>query len=123
MAKIQVDFDSSNLQRGLSTFGRDVNRKVAAVMDYNAGYATGWLKKNAPWTDDTSAARTGLNALPFHFGTQHELLMSYTVYYGIWLEVANSGKYAVITPAMRIVGNKIMGDMQKLIDSIVKGFS
>ena len=123
MAKITVDFDTKNLQRNVSDFGKDVNRKVAAVMDYNAGYTTGWLKKNAPWTDDTSAARTGLSTLPFHFGTQHELLMAYSVNYGIWLEVANSGKYAVITPALRIVGQKIMGDMQKLIDSIIKGFS
>lgn len=120
MAKIQVDFDGSNLQRNLSTFGKRVNDRVATVINYNASYTTGWMKRNAPWTDNTSAARTGLVTLPFHFGTQHELLMAYSVYYGIWLEVANSGKYAVITPAMRIVGQKVMGDMQMLINSIIR---
>lgn len=119
MAKITVDFDDRNLRKNLSTVSSRINRNVSAVMDYNAGYTTSWLKSNAPWTDDTSAARTGLVTLPFNFGTQHELLMAYSVSYGIWLEVANSGRYAVITPAMRIVGEKIMRDMQTLIDSML----
>lgn len=119
MGKIKIDFDDRDLKRNLTTFGSKVNRNISAVMDYNAGYTTGWLKANAPWTDDTSAARTGLVTLPFNVGTQHELLMAYSVSYGIWLEIANSGRYAVITPAMRIVGAKIMRDMQMLIDSMV----
>ena len=119
MARVKVDFDDSNLQRNLRTFSSRVNNRISAVMDYNAGYTTSWLKSNAPWTDDTAAARTGLVALPFNVGTQHELLMAYSVSYGIWLEIANSGRYAVITPAMRIVGEKIMRDMQSLIDSMV----
>lgn len=121
MARIKVDFDDSNLRKNVKSFSDRLNRNVAATMDYNAGYATRWLKTNAPWTDDTSAARTGLVALPFSIGTTHELLMAYSVSYGIWLEVANSGKYAVITPAMRIVGAKIMNDMQNLIDSMTRG--
>ncbi len=116
MGKIKVDFDKSNLNRNLERFGDRLNRQVAAVIDYNAAYTTGWLKANAPWTDRTSAARTGLVALPFSQASQHEILMAYSVYYGIWLEVANSGRYAVITPAMRIVGEKVMRDMQMLID-------
>jgi hypothetical protein len=119
VAKIKIDFDDRQLKRNLTTFSNKVNRNIAAVMDYNAAYTTGWLKANAPWTDDTSAARTGLVTLPFSFGTQHELLMAYSVSYGIWLEIANSGRYAVITPAMRIVGEKIMRDMQMLIDSMI----
>lgn len=119
MAKIKIDFDDRNLKRNLKDFDTKMNAKIGAVMQYNAAYATGWLKQNAPWTDRTSAARTGLVTIPMSMGNSHELLMAYSVYYGIWLEVANSGRYAVITPAMRIVGNKVMGDMQMLIDGVV----
>ena len=119
MARVTVDFNSKDLKRNLTTFGDKVNRSVAATMDYNAAYATSWLKSNAPWSDDTGAARSGLVALPFNVGKAHELIMAYSVTYGIWLEVANSGRYAVITPAMRVVGEKIMQDMQMLIDSMV----
>ena len=121
MAKIKVEFDDAKLRNNLRSFGNQLNRNVAATMDYNAGYATGWLKANAPWTDDTAAARTGLVALPFSVGKSHEILMAYSVTYGIWLEVANSGRYAVISPAMRIVGAKVMQDLQNLIDKMTEG--
>lgn len=118
MGSISVTFDDKNLKSNLKTFRSRMNARVAGIMQYNAPYTTGWLKQNAPWTDRTSAARTGLTTVAFTMGTTHELLMAYSVYYGIWLEVANSGRYAVITPAMRIVGKKVMDDMQMLIDSM-----
>lgn len=119
MAKIKFTFQKkSPLEKNLKEFKRKVNNQISAVMDYNAAYATGWLKQNAPWTDRTSAARTGLVALSNASGNSHEILMAYSVYYGIWLEVANSGKYAVITPGMRIIGKKVMDDMQSLLNSL-----
>ncbi len=121
MAKITVDFDAKELKKKVASFHKEVNNRIATTMAYEAGYTTGWLKQNAPWTDDTGAARTGIMAMSMSSGTRHEILMAYSVYYGIWLEVANSGKYAVITPAMRIVGEKIMNDMTILIKSIFQG--
>lgn len=117
MAKIQVQFDDKNLRKQLKTFENDLNRKVIGLMNYESAYTVGWLKTNAPWNDDTGAARSGLNTMYFNKGTNHEILMSYSVYYGIWLEVAHSGQWAIITPAMRIVGAKIMNDIQKLINA------
>jgi hypothetical protein len=118
MARVKIDFNNAQLRNNIESFSSKLNANVAAVMDYNAGYATGWLKSNAPWHDDTGAARSGLVAVPFNSGKIHELLMAYSVTYGIWLEIANSGRYAVITPAMRSVGAKIMQDMQHLIDNM-----
>lgn len=121
MGKISIEVDFKDLKRNIPAFSKKVNRNVALLMDYNAGYTTGWMKQNAPWTDDTAAARTGLTTIPLHLGTTHQLLMAYSVNYGIWLEVANSGKYAIITPAMRIVGEKIMRDMQQLLYGMFGG--
>lgn len=115
MAKIRVDFNDKDLRTNLKTFGSRMNRNISALMEYESAYTTGWMKQNAPWHDNTAAARTGLNTISFNFGNTHELVMSYSVYYGIWLEVAHSGRWAVITPAMRIVGAKIMKDIQDLI--------
>lgn len=121
MAKITVEFNSRNLSKSIKAIDNKVNQRIATVMQYEAAYTVGWLKKNAPWTDDTAAARTGLTAIALSRGRTHEILMAYSVYYGIWLEVANSGRYAVITPAMRIVGEKVMSDMKGLILGIIKG--
>jgi hypothetical protein len=112
VAKISVTYDDSSLRSNVHRFNNKLQRSIDAVVDYDAAYATNYLKTNAPWHDDTGAARSGLVAIPSHFGSTQEILMAYSVTYGIWLEVANSGKYAVITPAMRVIGNKLMSDIQ-----------
>ena len=121
MARIKAEFDDANLSKRLRTFAGRVNRQVGVLMNYEAGYAESWLKTNAPWHDDTGAARSGLKTMAFSQGNKHEILMSYSVYYGIWLEVAHSGKWAVIVPGMRIIGNKVMNDIQALIVASARG--
>lgn len=116
MARVQVEFDDGNLRRNLRRFGDRLNRHVSTLFQYNADYTTSWLKSNAPWHDDTGAARSGLVAVAHSSGKSHELLMAYSVTYGIWLEIAHSGQWAIITPAMRIIGNKIMSDLRGLLD-------
>lgn len=121
MAKITAKLNDKNLRKNLRDFSDTMNRRVGALMEYNAAYTTGWLKQNAPWHDNTGAARSGLVAVATSSNRSHEILMAYSVYYGIWLEVAHSGQWAVITPAMRIVGQKVMADMQALINATTRG--
>ena len=118
MAKVRFEYDAKKLNNNVRNFDRKLNRAMSGLFDYNALYATGWLKEHAPWHDDTGAARSGLVALANNGRNAHELLMAYSVTYGIWLEVAHSGQWAVITPAMRIVGNKIMDDIRTLLRAI-----
>lgn len=120
MVSVEVDFDGKRLGNNLRNFDDRLRRNVSAVVDYEAAYATTWLKHNARWTDRTGAARSGLMALPNHGKTYEEIIMRYSVYYGIWLEVAHDRKYAVITPAIRIIGAKLMQDLQHLIDRMPK---
>jgi hypothetical protein len=117
MAKVSFDYDARALHVNLRNFDRNMERRVDAVMDYEAAYATTWLKTHAPWTDRTGAARAGLIAIANKLGPgSYELLMSYSVHYGIWLEIANSGRYAVIGPGMKVIGDKLMRDLAHLID-------
>lgn len=116
MAKVSIDYDDSQLRNGIRQFDRRLNRAVGLTVDRRAMGTIGWLRTNARWTDNTGAARTGLFAVPNHLRTTHEILMAYSVTYGIWLEVANSGKYAIITPGMRIIGGMLMADLQYLIN-------
>lgn len=120
MAKVRFEYDGQKLHNNIRHFDRKVNRAVNKLMDYNALYATGWLKEHAPWHDDTGAARSGLLAKADNHGDIHEILMAYSVTYGIWLEVAHSGQWAVITPGMRIIGNKVMNDIRKLLRAMEK---
>ena len=114
MGRSRVTFDSKRLQRNLSELPGKVDRAVAVVVDRNAAWGQGWARLNAPWSDDTSAARTGLFAFPESMGGHHEILISHSVHYGIWLEIANSGKYQIILPAVRATGEHLMSDLRRL---------
>lgn len=120
MAKVGFSYDDRELRRNVSEFRTNLRRNIAAVVDYNAGYAQAWMREKAPWTDQTGAARSGLFAIPLEYGNTFEIFMAYSVHYGIWLEVANNRKYAILTPVMRIIGDKLIKDMQHLIDRMGK---
>lgn len=111
-----MKYDDKRLRRNSRNLNSNVRRNIDAVVDRRAAITTGDLRTKARWTDRTGAARSGLFAIPIHGKTFQEIYMTYSVTYGIWLEVANDRKYAVITPMMRIVGDALLHDMQFLLD-------
>ena len=114
---ITTEFDAALLERGLDRFDDDLDDKVSIIFDLNSAWGEAWLKMNAPWTDDTGAARSGLTAIASSMGHfQHEMLLSYSVSYGIWLEVANSGRFQILGPGQRIIADKIMKDMIGILE-------
>lgn len=60
-----------------------------------------WMKENAKWDDHTYNARSGLSAEPILTDTGASIKLSYGgVAYGVYLEMSNSGRFAIIGPAM-----------------------
>lgn len=116
MARIKVLYDDKRLRKNARNFDRNVRNNVAVLADRHAAITTGWLKQNARWTDRTGAARSGIFAVANHGKEFEEIFMAYSVNYGIWLEIANDRKYAIITPAMRIMGKELMDSLQYLLD-------
>ena len=116
MAKLSVEFDDKRLRKNLRNFDSALRRNVSAVGDYQALETTTFLKSNARWTDRTGAARSGLYAVGIDGPNFYEIFMAYSVWYGIYLETAHDRKYAIITPAIRIMGAAFMQKMQGLLD-------
>ena len=63
-----------------------------------AGTMEGYAKSNAPWTDRTGHARQSLHGGVDVRGDQQVLYLSHGVDYGIWLELAHGGNYAIVGP-------------------------
>ena len=95
----------SELATAIERYGDRVLQTVAAIAQYAATAMQNDAKANASWTDRTGNARTGL------FGTSEAdfaskvvtIYLSHgaTINYGVWLELANSGRYAVIMRTMQ----------------------
>jgi len=109
---------SDTLSGPLRTFPAKVERAIVAAVEYHATRAERYARTNAPWTDRTSNARNGLFVVTEHvpFKT-HKLTLAHTVEYGIWLEVKQAGKYAIILPTIEKTGPEVMQTLSKLFSS------
>lgn len=116
---MSITVTENTLSKGIKTLPGMVNRVAAFAMMKNAAPAENWMKANAPWTDRTTNARNGLSVRYVgSAGGVHTMVMFHSVDYGIWLEVAHEGTYAIIDPAVQEWGPRVMNDLVGLLDRI-----
>lgn len=109
----------SELATAVERYGERVLQAVAAVAQYTATEMQNDAKATAAWTDRTGNARTGL------FGTSEADFAAkvVTIYlshgavidYGVWLELANSGRYAVIMRTMQAHYEPLMAMLRNIL--------
>ena len=90
----------SALQRGIGDYSVRLMNAVFDLATYFAARIESYAKQNAPWTDRTGNARQGLTARSFRTATAVSIILWHSVSYGIWLEVKNAGRFAVILPTL-----------------------
>ena len=78
-----------------------IHRGVLAIAKGYAPEIENWMKSNAPWTDRTGNARQSLyTEVNQVVSSMVELVLSHGVSYGVYLELCNAGRYAIIDPAI-----------------------
>jgi hypothetical protein len=118
-ADINLDLDISTLIKGVAVFDDRLDRAVAGVVKQRSHISEEWMRTNAPWTDRTGNARSGLGSTTEHVPKVHHTVVLFgRVPYQIWLEVRFAGRYAIILPAILDQGTKLMKTMTKLIDRL-----
>ncbi len=121
MAKTAVEIHwikpPGQLANAVKEYGDAVMVAVFAVAQTIASQAQNDMRTNAPWTDRTGNARSGLfsmaeqaanDVITIYFSHGH------TVEYGKFLELSRGGTYAIIMPTMR----KILPDLEKMLQDI-----
>lgn len=82
------------------------DRQRAAVVSLAqnwAGQLEARAKRNAPWTDRTGNARNGLFGSTEVTGLRRnevKIRLAHTMDYGVFLELARDGKYAILKPTV-----------------------
>lgn len=121
MAKsFEIQLDA--LDHNLKNFDTRARRAIKATLDYQAAKSETWMRTNARWTDRTTNARNGLFAtVDATIGHDTWLLvLSHSVSYGIWLEVSNNGKYAIVRPAWLRANTEVMRRLAELFRRMEK---
>lgn len=118
-ANINLDLDMSTLIKGVVRLDDRLDRAISGAVKFRSHIAEGWMKENAPWTDRTGNARSGLTATSEHEPKVHHTIHLFgRVPYIIWLEVRFAGRYSIIIPAILDQGPKLMRTFTKIIDRL-----
>ena len=73
-----------------------------------------YMQSHAPWSDQTGNARRGLQGqVVWHDETHFTIMLGHgaDIEYGIWLEVKDGGKFAIVAPTARLFGPLIGGKL------------
>jgi len=91
-----------DMGRNCTIYGNKVIEAVNQVAAYFAPVLETYARKNAPWTDRTSNARTGLHTWVEELSKDIVVLyLSHSVYYGIFLETRAAGRWSAVWPAIQ----------------------
>lgn len=82
--------------------------RVAITMEQGAQEIQAHAQANAPWSDITGMARSGLTATVDVGDGEVEIVLAHSVDYGIWLETIQAGEYAIIMPTLETLGPEII---------------
>ncbi|NHL37861.1 hypothetical protein FDE95_14885 [Clostridium botulinum] len=78
-----------------------------------------WAKENVVWTDRTAHARLFLTATVRWTNTNTLMVaLSHQVDYGVYLELCNEGKYAILERAIQEFAPKFIDGWKKIVDSV-----
>lgn len=115
----KLTWQNTDLLEALNNGNEKVDQAVMAVLEREAPKVEAHAKTNAPWQDQTGNARQGLRAEAYDTGgDQKGIVLYHQVPYGIWLEVKNSGEYAIILPTIEVMGPQVMASLENILGKI-----
>ncbi|MGV8164644.1 MAG: hypothetical protein ACLKAK_07290 [Alkaliphilus sp.] len=109
----------------MATGAAEVNRNMQAWVERQrfaslalarnwAGQLEGRAKTNAPWTDRTNNARAGLYGSAELRSEEVIIKLGHSMEYGIFLELARDGRYAILKPTINTALPEIYASYRRL---------
>lgn len=115
---LEFSTDISDLLKGIYMIDKKADLAVKMLADTNAEVMESDAKEQAPWTDRTGLARKTLRGYVEERPTGYRIILSHGVNYGIWLELANEKRYAIVEPIVRLTSPYIMRDFENLLEKM-----
>ena len=100
-------FWDDGIEPNLTVFAGVAASNPAEVMADAVDYVVGYAQENAPWQDRTGEARGGLNAVVEEGSDEIYLVLFHTAEHGYWLELIQSGRFAIIMPTLEALAPEI----------------
>lgn len=114
----EIKIDDSDLNDGIKHFSDKAMVAMEMLAKTGANEIEAYAKKNRKWIDRTGDARKRLTGRSKRTLTGFRIELAHGVDYGIWLEVANEGKYQIIKPTLTKKGKEVLENFKKFIEDI-----
>lgn len=90
---------------------------VDAVSKVTASNMQNFARLNRPWKDQTGNARAGLNGGSYWENAEIlKIYIAHSMEYGVFLELANSGNYAILEPTIREFQDKWYNAIKRIME-------
>lgn len=103
------------LAKQVGDYGVAIKRAVLVVADKNGQAMQNYARKEAPWTDRTGNARTGIFYVIEEKPSSVIIYLAHSVEYGIYLELAMAGRYEIIWPTILLALARIQADLKEVL--------
>lgn len=106
--------DMGNIAKAL--IEKEVKTKAALALygDSVAKEMESYAKSHRPWQDRSGDARNRLNGTSKNLENTVRCEISHGVEYGVYLEMCNEKKYAILKPTIDAVGPKAIKGLEKI---------
>lgn len=105
----------SVLSENIMKYADDVVAAAVAEITAVAANAQKWMKSNAGWQDITGEARGKLSVKVEQASDRIMVYFIHGAPHGIYLELSNGGKYAIISTAQQKYGPEIMAALKAML--------
>lgn len=118
--KLSFKYDKGvSFEENLDELNSKVLSLIGMYMSTKTDEYRAYMKANRKWTDRTNMAKGTLNArLSKPDENTFRITLSHGVMYGMWLELANQGKYAIVIPTIKLKGPELINDLQDIFNRL-----
>ena len=107
----------SELAGAISRYGERVVVVVLGVAGFMADVMQNQARTGATWTDRTANARSGLFGVAEREGPIVKIVLAHTMSYGVYLELSNGQRYAIIMPTIE----RNLGELERMLKRALSG--
>lgn len=102
------------VKQAMRRYGQDAKQAILDLaMEYVPILET-YAKRQASWTDRTANARQSLYAIVSQENGKTTIFLSHGMDYGVWLELRNAGRYAIILPTLEAHYEQIASNVRRI---------
>ena len=117
-ASVKGKWQVNTLEAGIGKFYFKTREVMENRATQFADELVAYAKQNAPWTDRTGSARSGLEAQVNADDSELVVSLFHTVDYGKWLEIRWNGRYAIIIPTIEKKGSELLARWKGMLEDI-----